>query len=243
MLPARKLIGYLSGGSKSVIVGISLLSILVVNDAVAQAQGSDAGLSGSPAILIVVLGLIVGYGIHGYLVWNRNEFLKKSATNRKGKTYSKFWSDSPLESEWALALFSIALPVGLAVITQALWNENLGSDSQNFALFMHQCIRALLVVLITLEISLFSRVQVSEWQRLLGAALVLDLLSFLLISVVGEPSSSRVFSTATIFGMALIGFGSLVSSYMTIVFARAFDTFALDVKHSEIDVSYQVQQQ
>lgn len=223
--------------TKVVLLCIALASIGLAQE-VPEPVRNAGPITQSFKIPAFCLVLTLGYIFHGWLVWKQNRSLLENAVNRNRRQYSTFRSEPFLESEWPLALGSIALPVGLAVIAETMASNDLVGVNLNIALFLYHSVRTVLIVLITLEFSLLLHLRMNRWRIMLIATLVLDLLSFFLFSRIPEPNKSSIYSAFTLFFMGTVGVGSLVSSYMTIVFSRSFEAFVLDVSDSDISVNY-----
>lgn len=143
-------------------------------------------------------------------------------------------NELPMKSEkWTLALVTITLPLGLSLVSEmfgdggilSVFKANEGITAPGLRPRIAQVAfhfsESVFFVMVTLEIAYLYDLELPEWRSLITASIVLNLIGFASFLLIGQPSPDKEYRSTTIIIIALSGIASLISSFHTILYARA----------------------
>ena len=135
--------------------------------------------------------------------------------------------------KWTLALVTITLPLGLSLVSEVFADGGIlavykahaeiappGLSPQIAQIAFHFS-QSVFFVMVTLEIAYLYDFDLPEWRSLITASIVLNLIGFTSFLLIGSPGPDKQYRSLTIIIIALSGVVSLISSFDTILYARA----------------------
>lgn len=175
------------------------------------------------------------YGIHIFhSLQIRSRIL--DLQNADGVSFSTALRAGQLPTLWTFGAVTVVLPLGLSLVSTVFAPDGIvdsrGEDSLSlnllFTKFLFHFCKAVFFVMITLEISYLYNLERDVWRHMLIAALVLDMVSFALVSLIGELRDAM--QTISLTSLFFIGSFSFISSFIILYYSRTFDLFSRDLR-------------
>ena len=202
---------------------LALAGLLLLSSAVFS-QSSDPQESQFGHELLVFLTcfvLIVGWIIQLLMVRVKLRELDHSNDPAKANFSSRlpYWFTP---HRWAFVLVVILFPVGLSFVSRILPVE----DHHFFPALAFQFAASIFVIMITLEVTALYNLTDNEWRPMLTTALSIDLLAFVTFVLLREPKPDETQAAEFMIAFfVLAGVISLVSSFLTLYYARTYEQY------------------
>ena len=209
-----------------------------------SANQGTAGKSVDQKNTLVVLFcslIVVLYLTHIYIALTKER--SQNVRNKNGVLYVEFKQELDKADGWTFFLVTLVLPLGISLVSIFFSTGGVArAESPSYAfitaLSAYHFSRSVFILMITLEITYWYNLVQNDWQRMLSGALIIDFISYLGFTLIGEPVDPKRYEGVFIgLFIGLSGAASFLSSFITIYYSKLFDLFAL-ADHGPQKVEY-----